>query len=318
MDVYYNNEYIGTYLLSQRVNVGKNSLVKIYDLEKENEKANEGVNLDNLNRKSVGGDINGCEYGSYKYCEVPNDPADISCGYLIEFELNERYASEKCGFVTSRGQPVIIKCPEVCSKAEVEYIRDYVQRVEDAVYSSDGKNSNGEHYSSLIDVDSFTKVYLINEISMNLDATATSFFMYLDKDSLLKAGPIWDFDWALGSYQSRNGFDLSKGTGWYVRNKKIYGNDQKDLIATLCSHDDFWNNVKTVWNNSMSGNLQTIINKIDSYGSFYSATADMNFTRFNILRRNPEWGSANTGTTYDANIKYLKNFLERRLDFINP
>ena len=228
---------------------GKNSLVKIYDLEKENEKANEGVNLDNLNRKSVGGDINGCEYGSYKYCEVPNDPADISCGYLIEFELNERYASEKCGFVTSRGQPVIIKCPEVCSKAEVEYIRDYVQRVEDAVYSSDGKNSNGEHYGSLIDVDSFTKVYLINEISMNLDATATSFFMYLDKDSLLKAGPIWDFDWALGSYQSRNGFDLSKGTGWYVRNKKIYGNDQKDLIATLCSHDDFWNNVNTVWNN---------------------------------------------------------------------
>ena len=68
----------------------------------------------------------------------------------------------------------------------------------------------------------------------------------------------------------------------------------------------------------MSVTLETSINKIDSYGSFYSATADMNFTRFNILRRNPEWGSANTGTTYDANIKYLKNFLERRLDFINP
>lgn len=317
VDVYYNNEYIGTYLLTQKVDVGKNSLLYgLSDLEKANKQANPNVNLDSLKRTSVGGDLNSYEKNSYKYCEGMKNPSDISGGYLLEFELNERYAQERCGFVTAKGQPVVIKSPENCSKEEVEFIRKYVQRVEDAVYSSTGKDSYGKHYSQLIDMDSFAKVYLINEISMNLDATATSFYLYLDKGSVLKAGPVWDFDWALGSYQNRDGVDLTKGDAWYVRYKKIYGHSSLDIMATLCTQPDFIKKVKSIWEGSMSGNLQKIINKIDSYGNYYSATANMNFRRYDILTAQPQWGSADTGTTYNANIAYLKKFLERRKAFL--
>lgn len=321
-DVYYNGEYIGTYLLSQRVDIGSNSLVDIYDLEKATENANEGNNLEDYTKKSSVGNLGSKNPGTYKYFDIPNDPEDITGGYLIEFELGERYDAEDCGFVTDRSQIVVLKSPSAASKSEVEYIRDYVQRVEDAIYSEDGYNSYGEHYSELIDVESFAKVYLLNEFSMNLDSGATSFYMYKDVDGVLFAGPIWDYDWSLGAYAVKDGVDLVTGDKWFVKNKALTDGTGRALLSKLCTHDDFWNIVIKVWNESLGKSILSIINGEDGkgvefYGSFYYAAAAMNFTRYDILDKNPDWGSADTGDTYEENIEYLKEYMQRRYDFMN-
>ena len=110
------------------------------------------------------------------------------------------------GFVTSRGQPIRLKDPECASKAQVEYIRQFVQDAEDAIYSEDGYNSKGKHYSDYIDVDSMIKCYLMKEISMDADGTMASLFLWKDSDlkgdGKLHFSPVWDFDFAYGSFSS--------------------------------------------------------------------------------------------------------------------
>ena len=274
VDVYFNGEYIGTYLLSQKVDMGKNKLIK-----------------------SDG-------------------------GYLLECELMERYDAEENKFRTNRGQAVVIKYPDTVSSANLNEINDYMQRVEDAVYADNGYNSRGEHYSDLIDVDSFVKVYLINEFSMNLDGGATSFYMYKTPDGKLKAGPVWDFDWALGSYESRDGVNLVKGDSWYIKNKRLYDGNELALMAKLCSHSEFWDKVKLQWKNSLKAAVTSQVNggkltSIDEYHKKYDATAAMNFKRFNILPSSYTWGSSDTGSTYKANMEFLKAYYKRRIEFLD-
>ena len=273
-DVYFNGEYIGTYLLSQRVDLGKNKLIQSED------------------------------------------------GYVVEFELMERYDAEENKFRTSRGQAVIVKAPDTVTEEKVNEIQDYIQRVEDAIYSENGYNSNGEHYSELIDVDSFVKVYLINEFSMNLDGGATSFYMYKDGNDKLKAGPVWDFDWAFGSHESRDGVNLVDGTSWYIKNKRMYDGDDLALMAKLCTHPEFWGKVKSEWAYSFRGYVVAQaeggnLTSIDEYLKKYEATAAMNFTRFNILPMAYMWGSSDTGSTYEENMEFLKNYYRRRIEFLD-
>ena len=76
--------------------------------------------------------------------------------------------------------------------------------MEDAIYSENGYNSKGKHYSDYIDVDSFIKAYLVQEISMNIDGTFTSFFMWKDSDlkgdGKIHFGPAWDFDLSFADF----------------------------------------------------------------------------------------------------------------------
>ena len=62
----------------------------------------------------------------------------LSGGYLLQLELEERYASSASGFVTAHGQPVLVKSPEYIGKAQMNYIRSLVQSFENAIYAEDG------------------------------------------------------------------------------------------------------------------------------------------------------------------------------------
>jgi hypothetical protein len=85
-------------------------------------------------------------------------------------------------------------------------------------------------------VESFIDYFLVNEISRNNDGFKKSVFLYKDRYSnggKIKAGPIWDFDWAWkniwGCFTSEK-IDGSEwahhvndcptdnyGHGWYIR-----------------------------------------------------------------------------------------------------
>ena len=157
---------------------------------------------------------------------------------------------------------------------------------------------------------------------MNLDGGATSFYMYKNGENKLMAGPVWDFDWAYGSYENRDGVNLVEGNSWYIRNKKMYDSKDFAIMAKLCSHSEFWDKVKDEWNNSFKRyvNAQLTgenLTSIDEYMEKYKMSATMNFTRFDILPTSYIWGSSDTGSTYEDNIKFLKEFYKRRIDFLD-
>ena len=123
----------------------------------------------------------------------------------MQFQQWNRYGYKAAsGFVTSRGQAIAVDGPEYASKAQVEYIRSFVQDMEDAIYSDTGYNSKGRHYSEYLDVDSFVTAYLVQEISENIDATYSSFYLWKDSDltgdGKLHFSPAWDFDLAYNNF----------------------------------------------------------------------------------------------------------------------
>ena len=200
VDLYLDGEYRGVYQLTERVQIHRER-VNITNLEDATQLLNEQP-LSEYKRQTVGGTLNGEENGSWQYYDIPNDPADITGGYLIQFQLRSR--SKRGEFVTDRGVIFEVCEPEYASKAQTEYIRGFVQELEDAIYSETGYNSRGRHYSDYLDVDSFALGCLIQEITENVDSTSTSFYFYKDSDltgdGKLHYGPVWDFDLAYQNY----------------------------------------------------------------------------------------------------------------------
>ena len=207
VDLYADGSYRGTYQLYERVQIQKNR-INIRDLEEATEKLNSN-DLESYLQKVVGA-ANAYEYkeNSYKYFDIPNDPDDITGGYLLQFQQWNRYGYKATsGFVTSRGQAIAVDGPEYASKTEVEYIRSFVQDMEDAIYSDTGYNSKGRHYSEYLDVDSLVTAYLVQEISENIDATYSSFYLWKDSDltgdGKLHFSPAWDFDLSYNNFPTQ-------------------------------------------------------------------------------------------------------------------
>ena len=197
VDLYYDGVYRGSYLLSEKTEVGKGR-VNVHDLEGDFEDANPQVeDFDDL---AIGDGVN--SYGNaYQYVTGLNDPEDISGGYLLEIDIPERAALEKSYFSTSHGYILVSKSPEYLSQTAIEYISEFYQEFEDAVFNGGINPNTGKSYADYVDLDSLARFYLFQELTQNGDAFRTSSFFYkpADEDKLY-AGPVWDFDLAYGNF----------------------------------------------------------------------------------------------------------------------
>jgi hypothetical protein len=263
--------------------------------------------------------------GTQKWVDIPNNPDDISGGYLMEMEIADRYDSEISGFVSDNGQPVIFKNPEYATEDEVKYISGVYQSFEDAAMSADGKNSNGDYYTDLCDVTTFQKFYAINEWASNMDCGLTSTYFYKPQgDDKLYAGPVWDFDIALGNNGSkRYGCDYTNPEEFTVCFGRQYKNTifgQADikkvptLFNALCQKEDFVAGVKSVWDNEIAKVVNDInTNMIDSYAKKIEGSAVANAIRWNI------YGTSDIDSIkseFKADVDYVKDFATRRAKFL--
>ncbi len=259
VDVYINNEYMGAYLLTTRVGIDGSS-VDIEDLEGETEDVN-NADLDTYPRGGYYGTYAGLLEGTKKWFEIPNDPADITGGYIIEMELANRYADEASGFVTTRSQPFTMKTPEYASKAQMEYISSYYQKVEDAIYN----NAGMEELDKLVNVESLAQMYIINEWASNMDGSLTSTYFYKPAGDVLYGGPVWDFDIAFGNNDSeRFGNDYNNPEKWTVCYNRMYRNtifgkwdidEQPTVYNVLTNNKDFVDVASKVWKDYMEAAL---------------------------------------------------------------
>lgn len=318
VDLYINNDYCGSYLLCEKVQIG-DSRIDINDLEKATEKVNDAE----LNTYPAFGRT--YQTGKGKGVKIPNDPKDITGGYLLELEYPDRYKKEASGFITTRGQPVIIKEPEYASPAQVEYIRAFMQGFENAIFSKDGIDpKSGKHYSEFVDMDSLVKKYLIEEITKNFDGNRSSLFYYKPADSQSKlafCGPVWDYDIALGNYATDRNQKV-KNPSYFVTN-----NDQGEhyyWFPALYKHADFREAVKKAYYESFVPALNVLLGNapstkdglrsLDEYAAEIWASADMNFARRPIFNSSEAY--VKTGKDYAENIEYVRNFLKGRMAFL--
>ncbi|MCR5042176.1 MAG: CotH kinase family protein, partial [Clostridia bacterium] len=184
--------------------------------------------------------------GSRKWVDIPNDPADISGGYLLEYEIPTRYDTEVSGFVTSNGQCVVVKSPEYASESEVMYIADIVDAATRALYSETGRNAEGKHYGEYFDLESLVNMYILQELGMNHDAAWSSFYLFKSAGSgKLYFSPVWDMDRAFGERGPKYGIGYADTSVWFAN---IMGcNDIPSILTAAYSHAGFRQAVSERW-----------------------------------------------------------------------
>ncbi|MEE0060715.1 MAG: CotH kinase family protein [Acutalibacteraceae bacterium] len=329
VDLYANGQYMGTYQLTQKIEAGDGELVDITDLQKNTEEAvANALGIEEADLEELYGDdtysVNeGLFWNERKAFNIPYNPDDITGGYLMEFVTQ---IDEPSSFITERVQMVNVKAPEYCSVEQINYIANFMQDLEDALYSADGYNSKGKHFTEYIDLRSAAIMYLLQEFSLNIDGGISSCYFYKDSDitgdGKVHASPCWDFDVALGNLNiEKDGVHMTDYNSWFIKNS--WGVSDYTIFAQLCQHEEFLQEVEKVWNekfvpayNIAMGNTAGTgrLKSIYEYDALLESSSIMNYTKWDITTTLlvPE-----SGKTQDEQMKYLENFIKGRFEFLN-
>lgn len=164
--------------------------------------------------------------------------------YLLEFDT--RYKDEEVYFKTKH-QKVAVKSPAEISDEQKLYIEDVMKNAELAIYSDNGMHpSTGKAYQEYIDVDSWSKMYMLQDYLVQYDVEFSSFFIYKkNEEDILYAGPVWDFDLSCGKFYMGNYPELAQNLMWL---KDIRG----EWLTELQEHDGFAAYTKERWINEFS------------------------------------------------------------------
>lgn len=326
MDIYMNGQYWGTYQLCEKVEVDS-TRVDIPDLLKETENANPGIELSECDRfgtENVQDSVTVA--GTMMGYEIPENPSDITGGYLLELEIGGRYVHETAGFVTARNRAVVIQSPKYASREQTSYIADLYQEFEDAVYEFDGINPNtGKAYYEYIDVDSFAKKYLVEEITKNLDAMISSQYIYKYPDRIsnkLYAGPAWDYDSAIGNgmasgsiVDSNGEIDLGKDTTSPIGLYAMSNRSEAPIWYALYYRPEFQEALKRNYKEVFRQNvLDEVEYTIDQNADRIVDSNIMNTIRWS--KRTAE-EKESIRKSYFESVAEVKKFLKDRIEFLD-
>lgn len=294
IDLYLNGEYRGIYLLTESVSVGKGR-VDIYDLEKENKRMNPSIEQGTVQRYA--------DEDSKGYLLENGTVTDG--GYLIEKDHPKHWEMEENGFVTSRGDLFTINAPGHASKEQVTYIKEYVDTIDLQIQNGDPA------VWERLDLASFAKRFLVDEIAMETDAGSTSMFFYKDRgDEKLYSGPAWDYDNAFGETDNNDGAYIDY-TGTNVNNNERLA-IAIDWYQKLYETPELYRCVVEEYAETMPFFEQLLNSRIDRYADQIRASVRMDDARWQSTRESG--GGATRYKNYDANVKYTKFFLANRLN----
>jgi hypothetical protein len=140
--------------------------------------------------------LNGTFIGTYFLCEkieIKKNRLDLgSEGYLLEFDTY--YDAENKFRSKIKDLPINIKRPDSLSEIQFSYIQSFIDTVETYLYEKKDESIDIEKY---IDFKSFALYWIVNEIAKNTELShPKSVYMNKPQNEALKAGPVWDFDFA--------------------------------------------------------------------------------------------------------------------------
>ena len=224
-------------------------------------------------------------------------------GYLLEVDQLSRLDPDDVYFRTNK-YLFNIKEPSLDEgDNQFDIIKNYIQLTEKTLLG-DNFTDPVEGYAKYIDVDSFVDWYLINEITKNNDAIFySSVYMNYMPGGKLKMGPVWDYDLSLGNINYNNnettdGFWIKKAV-WYSR---------------LFEDPNFIAKVKKRFNHFYD-NRNLFQEQVNSNSVYLNQSQERNFYKWPILGTYV-WPNYVFYSTYNEEVKYLKEWLDERLEWL--
>lgn len=234
-----------------------------------------------------------------------NETEDITGGYLLEIDSRK---GEPVWFETEKGKMTFcVSRPEDIPDNQKEYISNYIQNIENILYAKDGVDPTKE-LPKYLHMKSFIDYLLLNELSKNVDGNLRlSTYVYKDKgDDKLYFGPVWDYDIAFGNV-NYDGCD--KTDGWHARSR---ANWYKEFFK----HEEFNKMVNDRWKELRENELRDVDTFIDQLAKDLEMSQKENFKRWQILNKYV-WPNAVIPGSYPGEIKYLKDWLSKRLTWMD-
>jgi hypothetical protein len=206
------------------------------------------------------------------------------------------------------------------------YIQGFIYDMETTLYGPNYAHpTNG--YRKYMSVISFMDYFFVNELARNVDGYKKSCFYHKEKDDStgtigkLKAGPVWDFDWAWKDIWDCSIFQATDGSGWsHHINDCNTDNYSPGWMIRLLQDSTFTSQLNCRWQNFRNTILDTtqLFNYIDSTSNYLIESQQRHFAYWGNL------GQA-TGTpeiqaprqTYAAEINELKAWIRRRLIWLD-
>ncbi len=266
-EIYINGEYIGNYMMCEKVDVGKNTLIPDVDEE------------DYLNY------VDGSQKDFSFVCEIDNAPS-----------------ADDFNITMGNRNKVTMKSPELESgDPDYNAVKNYIKNKYDTMWNK--ITSNASDVDDYIDIESLAQVYLINEYGKNWDSGAGSFYFVFKPDEnghyKFFASPVWDYDNSLGN---ANGVesdlrtlginDYKEPTGWFSKLKNGYSGP--NFLADSIKNCDALNDIiPTIWFEQFLPELEKFFNEqdinnaelysADVYYDFLKDSAKMNYIRWDMV-----------------------------------
>ena len=265
--------------------------------------------------------INGLYKGTYNLCDKievsetrvnikklsKNDGSSkISGGYLIEVDgfayLGNSY------FNSRKGIPITIKYPDVddISSDQKNYIKEKYSQLELEIYNNNITN---------IDITSFVKFVLIEELIGNAEAYWSCFLYKERNDDSFYVGPIWDNEMIFDNDNRVYPINCKKD---FIFNNGLSAGTMDKFINQILKNNLVINKIMEIWEEITKTklNMNYLSNFIDSQINLINESKTLNFIRWNIsnikVSFNPKIYSS-----YEEEIDYIKGFIYNRINWLN-
>jgi hypothetical protein len=294
-EVVLNGSYQGIYLLMESIKRDSNRV----DIAKLDSTENTGINV-------TGGYI------------IKNDYWDSSNSWLLNYHPID-HPTFNVNLVYDYPKPTSI------TPQQKTYIQTYINDFETALYGANFADTlNG--YKKYISTKSFIDYLIINELARNNDGFKKSSYFHKDNNtatavSKLKAGPVWDFDWAWKNINECSIFSATDGSGW-AHHINDCGPDVNSTgwFVRLMQDTVFQNTLRCRWEYFRSTILSSsnLNNYIDSISIYLNAAQNRHFQRWGNLgvsTGTPEMEA--DPTTFAGQITKFKDWIDLRIAWLD-
>lgn len=239
----------------------------------------------------------------------------LTGGYLLELDF---HFDEPYKFKTDlESLPIMFKDPDEPTKEQFEYVKNFYNNAEKVLYSNNFKDPK-EGYRKHIDVESFINYYIVQELAKNVDGNMRgSCYMAIRRGGKIEQPLVWDFDLAFGNADyitTEQGASSAEWDGWFIKTSSPWF-DRFFIDPTFVAQ------LKVRWN-ELKPQLDELPSFIKERALILDNSQIRNFSSkssngagWNINSK--EWNTNRIRGSYDAEVKYLIDFVEKRIEWLD-
>ena len=243
-----------------------------------------------------------------------NSGEALTGDYLLELDF---HYDELYKFKTDKEKlPIMFKDPEEPSGEQFAFVKNFYNNAEQILYSSNFKDPV-QGYRRYIDVESFIKYFIVQELAKNVDGNMRgSCYMGIRRNGKIEMPLVWDFDIAFGNADHitwEQGATSAEWDGWFIKTKAPWFDRFFEDPAFVAELKVKWNNLKPQLDELPGFIKQRALMINDSQVRNFSPKPGG--AGWDIKKA--EWNTKRIRGSYDAEVNYLVDFVERRIGWLD-